>query len=262
MKGVVVALSLILLLTLISGCTPEEQNTGALMEVSPVEEQEAPSISAPNESHESQVKPANTQSVKVAQVIDGDTIKIEGGERVRYIGIDTPETVHPDEPIECYGKEASAKNKDLVDGQTVDLEKDVSERDKYGRLLRYVWVGDQLVNEYLVREGFAHSSTYPPDVKYQSRFLEAERLAREEGKGLWGNFCDTWQEPTPTKAPTPTMATSGNTQPGVGGNNTCDCSKTCGKMTSCEEAYFQLNNCGCTVRDGDNDGVPCESICL
>ncbi len=99
---------------------------------------------------------------KVIRVIDGDTIKIEGDKVIRYIGIDTPETVHPSKPVQCYGKEASDKNKELVEGKEVKLEKDVSETDKYGRLLRYIWLGDMLVNEYLVREGYAQSSTYPP----------------------------------------------------------------------------------------------------
>lgn len=125
----------------------------------------------------------------VVSVVDGDTIKIEGGEIVRYIGVDTPETVDPRRPLECFGKEASAKNKELVQGKVVELEKDVSDRDRYGRLLRYIWIGDTMVNEMLVREGFASVSTYPPDVKYVDRFLAAERLAREEKKGLWSGEC-------------------------------------------------------------------------
>ncbi len=139
----------------------------------------------------------------VVSVVDGDTIKIEGGEVVRYIGINTPETVAPNRPVECMGREASARNKELVQGKTVELEKDVSQRDRYGRLLRFVWVGDSLINEQLVREGFAQVSTYPPDVKYQSLFVEAQRLALEEKKGLWSGEC-----PLPvTATPKPTQAT-------------------------------------------------------
>lgn len=125
----------------------------------------------------------------VVSVVDGDTIKIEGGEVVRYIGMNTPETVAPRRPVECYGKEASTKNKELVQGKTVELEKDISERDTFGRLLRYVWIGDVLLNEYLVREGFAQVSTYPPDVKYVERLLAAQRLAVEEKKGMWSGDC-------------------------------------------------------------------------
>jgi len=125
---------------------------------------------------------------KVTRVIDGDTIEVDiGGKlyKVRYIGIDTPETVHPSKPVECFGKEASEKNRQLVEGKTVRLEKDVSEIDSYGRLLRYVWVGDNFVNDYLVRQGYAYASTYPPDVKYADQFVQAQREARENNRGLW-----------------------------------------------------------------------------
>lgn len=125
----------------------------------------------------------------VVAIVDGDTIKVEGGEIVRYIGMDTPETVDPRRPVECFGAEASAKNKELVQGKVVELEKDISERDTYGRLLRYVWMGDIFINEQLVREGFAYVSTFPPDVKYEERLLEAQRLARDEKKGLWSGAC-------------------------------------------------------------------------
>ncbi len=121
----------------------------------------------------------------VTRVIDGDTIEIEGGQKVRYIGIDTPETVDPRKPVQCFGVEASNRNKQLVDGKRVRLEKDISETDKYGRLLRYVYIDNIFVNLALVQGGFAYSSTYPPDVKYQNQFLEAERLAREQKIGLW-----------------------------------------------------------------------------
>jgi micrococcal nuclease len=129
-------------------------------------------------------------TVLVTRVIDGDTIEIEGGQRVRYIGIDTPETVDPRKPVQCFGVEASNHNKQLVEGKKVRLEKDISEADKYGRLLRYIYVGDTLVNLALVEDGFAHSSSYPPDVKYQDKFTEAEKEAREAKKGLW-NICPT-----------------------------------------------------------------------
>lgn len=220
----------------------------------------------------------NTAVVK--RVIDGDTVELESGSRVRYIGIDTPEF----NPTECYAEQAKIKNRELVEGKEVRLEKDVSNTDKYDRLLRYVWINDTMINELLVREGYAHSSTYPPDVKYQDRFREAERLAREEERSLWGDACNTptptkkststpttkptvkYYTPTPTTYVAPTSAYIPPPQPtestsGGGGSWICNCSKTCPNMSSCEEAYFQLNNCGCFVRDGDNDGVPCEIIC-
>lgn len=128
----------------------------------------------------------NQDLVLVTKVIDGDTIEIEGSQKVRYIGIDTPETVHPSKPVQCFGKEASNKNKELVQGKKVRLEKDVSETDKYGRLLRYVYLEDgTFINQVLVEEGYARISTYPPDVKYQEDFQNAEQQAREENLGLW-----------------------------------------------------------------------------
>ena len=126
-------------------------------------------------------------AITVTRVVDGDTVVISTGETLRYIGIDTPETVKPGTPVECYGKEASAKNKELVLGKTVTLERDISETDKYGRLLRYIYVGDTFVNDYLVRNGYANASTYPPDVKYSVRFKEAEKEARENKRGLWSD---------------------------------------------------------------------------
>lgn len=122
---------------------------------------------------------------KVIRVIDGDTIEIEGGERVRYIGIDTPETMDPRKPIQCFGVQASRKNKELVEGRKVRLERDIADRDKYNRLLRYVWVGDIFVNLELVKQGFAYSYSYPPDIKYQDQFIRAQEESKKANVGLW-----------------------------------------------------------------------------
>lgn len=136
-----------------------------------------------------------TETAKVIRVVDGDTIVVRRGsgggeERLRYIGIDTPETKKPDTPVQWMGPEASAANAALVEGRTVVLEKDVSETDRFGRLLRYVWLvdGDRwtLVDLELVGRGFAQVETDPPDVKYADRFLEAQRAARSAEVGLWG----------------------------------------------------------------------------
>jgi len=125
---------------------------------------------------------------KVSRVIDGDTIEIEGGERVRYIGIDTPETVDPRKPVQCFGVEASNKNKEMVVGKTVRLEKDTTDRDKYKRLLRYVYVGDTFINLEMVKQGFAYSYSYPPDIKFQKEILAAQQEAEKNKNGLW-NAC-------------------------------------------------------------------------
>ena len=101
---------------------------------------------------------------------------------MRYIGIDTPE-VHPD--LEAFGNEAWQANRRLVAGKEVRLERDVSETDKYGRLLRYVWVDDILVNAELVRQGLARAKVYPPDTKYQEYLEQMQAEARENGRGRW-----------------------------------------------------------------------------
>lgn len=131
------------------------------------------------------------ERVVVTRVVDGDTIEISSGKTVRFIGIDTPETVDPRRSVGCFGKEASNKTKDLLSGKEIILQKDVSETDKYRRLLRYIFLplpdGRILfVNDYLVREGFAKALTYPPDVKYNEQFRQAEKEAREGSRGLWG----------------------------------------------------------------------------
>jgi micrococcal nuclease len=134
-------------------------------------------------------RPPGLTEALVTKVIDGDTIEVEiegKSYKVRYIGIDTPELHHPERPVEYYAQEAYEKNKELVEGKMVLLKKDISETDSYGRLLRYVYVGDVFVNAYLVQHGYALVATYPPDVKYQEYFLELQREAREAGRGLWG----------------------------------------------------------------------------
>lgn len=133
------------------------------------------------------------QVAQVSRVIDGDTIEVvlpdDTTEKVRYIGIDTPETVHPTEPVGCFGPEASEYNKALVDDKTVWLELDVQERDRYGRLLAYVHLvsdSQAMVNAILLSQGFAQIYTFPPNVKHVDRFLALEREARDAHRGLWG----------------------------------------------------------------------------
>jgi len=124
--------------------------------------------------------PATLAAILVTRIIDGDTIELENGEKVRYIGVDTPEK----SGNECFNKEATAINRELVEGKKVTLIKDVSERDRYGRLLRYVYVDDLFVNLELVQQGFAQASTYPPDVKFQTIFQTAQETARQANLGL------------------------------------------------------------------------------
>ena len=122
-----------------------------------------------------------TNTISVTIVIDGDTVVISSGEKVRYIGIDTPEVF----PEEAFGQEATKANRELVLGKSVRLEKDISETDKYNRLLRYVWVDDTMVNVELVRRGLAVAKAYPPDTKYRALLEAAESEAILAGRGMW-----------------------------------------------------------------------------
>lgn len=141
---------------------------------------------------ESQSKPNNVPAgaipAKVTRVIDGDTFEatVQGKtEKVRMILVDTPETVHPDKPAEPYGKEASDFTKQMLEGKDVYLELDAQERDQYGRLLAYVWIGDKLYNKMLLEKGFARVAVYPPNVKYVDEFRAVQKKAQEQGIGIW-----------------------------------------------------------------------------
>ena len=129
-------------------------------------------------------------SVEVLRVIDGDTIEIDYDgkkESLRMIGIDTPESVHPDQTKNIpYGKISSDFTKEKLEGKTVDIEFDTSHRDQYGRLLAYVYLDGELYNKLILEEGHALVSTFPPNVRYVDVFTEAQSNARSAGKGLWG----------------------------------------------------------------------------
>jgi len=148
-----------------------------------------PSAPKPTKPCPGQIIPTVTseKTYKVIKVIDGDTIEIENGQKVRYIGVDTAEMDDKDPVKLCYAQKAFEKNKELVEGKEIRLGKDVSEKDKYGRLLRYVYVGETFVNDYLTRSGFASAVTYPPDIKYQKQFQEAQREAKDNNLGLWNS---------------------------------------------------------------------------
>ncbi len=135
---------------------------------------------------------ARLETVRILRVIDGDTVVTHSGDRIRYIGVDTPETRHPRRPVECLGAEAKETNRKLVEGKVVFLESDVSETDRYGRSLRYVFLPDArgrpafFVNAELAALGLARAKFYPPDISRKNKIREAERKARLAGKGIWG----------------------------------------------------------------------------
>ncbi len=124
----------------------------------------------------------------VIRVIDGDTVVLNTGQTVRYIGIDTPELRHPQTGKQCYGEEAKQANEALLAGHQVQLVTDISETDRYGRLLRYLYRDDGVfVNDALVRAGFAFAYPYPPDVREQPLLRESQADAKQKGLGVWSN---------------------------------------------------------------------------
>lgn len=159
----------------------------------------------------------------VERVVDGDTFVTRDGSRVRLIGVNTPEISGR---AEHYGEEAAAYTKRMLTGQTVWMFRDVSETDRYGRLLRFIFIqGDPLMfNERLVREGYANAATYPPDVSLADRFREAERKARSAGSGLWGGGDDAAsvadEQPLPDDAE---AASDGAEERGAEGESAASC---------------------------------------
>jgi micrococcal nuclease len=197
-----------------------------------------------------QPKPPAVVWLPVVRVVDGDTIEVNrGGEQVtlRLIGIDTPETVHPTEPVGCWGPEASAQAHKLLDGQSVRLEYDASQGrlDKYDRTLAYVWLRDgRMFNEVMIKGGFAEEYTYDGAYRYQQRFRTAEHAAQQRDAGVWSSECE-------QPAPPP--------KPAVDDNDP--------RFDTCGEAIdngYGPYNAGTDpeydwYRDADSDGVVCES---
>lgn len=238
----------------------------SIVEVSP------PPIKPSSSSVEEAASVTGLQEAQVIYVVDGDTIDVlvNGTEhRVRYILVDTPETKHPEKPVEPFGPEASEANRQLVEGKTVFLEKDVSETDQYGRLLRYVYVGDLMVNEELLRRGMAQVATFPPDVKYVDRFLEVQRQAQAAGVGMWGSQSVTEQPtltPIPVEAPPVVEAPPpANGSSYSGPYDPFGPDRDCGDFSTHAEAqaFYETAGGPATDRhrlDRDRDGSACEDL--
>jgi len=184
---------------------------------------------------------STTNLYDVVKVVDGDTldVRINGTvERLRLIGINTPETVDPRKPVECFGIEASNKAKTVLAGKKVSLEADSSqdERDKYGRLLRYVFLEDGTnFNLMMVRDGFAYEYTYETPYKYQKEFKSAQKDAQTQKLGLWGNLCNSGSSITqPPVSVAPVVPTNtGSTECTIKGN-----------INSKGEKIFHVIGCG------------------
>lgn len=205
----------------------------------------------------------------VIKVVDGDTITVNvngKNETVRLIGLDTPETVDPRKPVQCFGEQASEKAKELLTGKSVRIEMDPSqgERDKYGRLLAYVFLEDgTLFNKLIIKEGFGHEYTYNLPYKYREEFTEAEKTARKEKKGLWAPQACTEQASQINAENSPQISADINTS-----GKMYDCSQNaynCSSFKTQAEAQYVFDLCGGDKNDihkldRDMDGKVCESL--
>jgi len=222
--------------------------------------------------------PAGVRKARVQEIVDGDTIKVSIGHdrfTVRLIGIDTPELHDPNTPVECYGQEAANYLASIIPHKTlIYLDKDVSETDRYDRLLRSVWVEQgegryRLVQDAMVRDGYAVLDTFPPDVEYVDYLTMAQDSAQAAGRGLW-SVCG--GADTPLAQPTPAPAPAAPSASGVGlaSQGSCDPSYP----GVCIPPVSQAGDLDCgdipyrrfTVLppdphnfDGDHDGIGCES---
>jgi endonuclease YncB( thermonuclease family) len=140
--------------------------------------------------YDESIKTKQGEWIKVAEAVDGDTVVLVNGDRLRYIGIDTPEKNDPRKPVQCFAREASEKNKQLVEGKMIRFFKDVNQYDIYGRWLGFVYLEDgTFVNEELVKHGFAFAYHYVPDISKSEVFNAAEKYARDNRFGLWSGSC-------------------------------------------------------------------------
>ncbi len=202
----------------------------------------------------------------VVKVIDGDTVNInKDGEIVtlRLIGLDTPETVHPSKPVECFGKEASDFAKEMLTGKQVRIEMDSSQGTygKYGRTLAYVYLKDGThFNKYMIKEGYGYEYTYDLPYKYQAEFKQAQKEAQANKRGLWApNVCDDEVEE-------PKNIYTAQEQAANAGGYICSYNAyNCGDFNTHLEAQTAYDACGGVSNDihkldKDKDGSACESL--
>ncbi|CAH1206003.1 SPbeta prophage-derived endonuclease YokF [Paenibacillus allorhizoplanae] len=266
-KQIVRAGIFLLLIMVVSACSSSQVDVGIA----------TPSAAA-SASNKATVKGTDKSTInkripaKVVRVVDGDTMKIsftDGGkdkeETIRLLLVDTPESVDPEKPVQPFALEASNYAKTMLTGQDVQLELDVSERDKYGRLLCYLYIGDKMFNELLLENGYARVAyIYPPNVKYVDQFREIQKKAQQKALNIWSveNYAqeDGYHEgvvkggaaaspkSTTTPKPVTTLQPKANTT-----YNSCKEANAAGayKIKKGEPGYS-------AKLDGDGDGVACE----
>lgn len=279
-KDVLIIVGTIVGALVLLGVLPSSPATAELSQGTPIE-QMVEEASAP-----SQPLPARSDLVSVVSVTDGDTFKVQiDGEvqTVRIVGINTPETVDPRQPVECFGAEASTALTARLTNAQVSLESDPtqSNTDRYGRLLRFVFLPDSTdVGLEMIRQGYAQSVSYGSKPHaYANAYALAEKEAQDNQAGLWSPTACVMASPTPTATPVPTpvvtprptpvptraptpvpQPVTPQTQTAPASGWSCNCQKTCPNL-SCAEAQFQLNSCGCSQRDADKDGLACDAQC-
>ena len=206
-----------------------------------------------------------SSTYEVVKVVDGDTLTIKKGGKnvtIRMIGLDTPETVDPRKPVQCFGIEASNKAKELLTGKSVQIETDISQGvlDKYDRLLAYVYLPDgRMFNHYMISAGYGHEYTYNLPYKYQKQFQTAEARAELAKKGLWADdACANSISPTATPWITPLPDN-------LGGYECTRNTYNCADFSTQAESQRAFDSCGGArndihILDQDRDGYACESL--
>lgn len=230
--------------------------------------QTAAPVQTPQEQQETAKQETTTTpkriTAKVIEVIDGDTIKVSingSAETVRFLLIDTPETKHPSKHVQPFGPEASKFTANLLNGKQVELEKDITERDKYGRLLFYVYIDGKSAQEQLLAKGLARVSIYPPDVKYVDKYRAIQDQARKGGIGIWsienyaqedGYHTEAQKPVQPAPQPTPQPAPQPKPAQNIYYRN-------CAEARAAGVAPLYQGDPGYrSGLDRDHDGVACE----
>lgn len=289
MKTKLVIFTLFAIMAL-SACSNAETDSKAVTNIpvtasatpsaSPIPSPSATVVPTPTKEQAKQDTPSNNKLIpaKILKVVDGDTMKVsynESGkvkeETIRLLLVDTPESVDPDKAVQPFALDASKYAKDTLSDKEVKIEIDVSERDKYGRLLCYLYIGDKMFNEMLLENGYARVAyVYPPNVKYVDKFREIQKTAQQKGINIWSveNYAqeDGFHEgvvkakespsPTPVPTVTPKPVPKAETNNGSSSNvhyNNCTEAKAAGAYN------IKRGQPGYSSKlDRDDDGVACE----
>lgn len=260
------AVACLLFIVMAAGCSSQSVETQATASATP-----AAKKAAATKKPATAPRANNRIDAKVVRVVDGDTMKVsftDDGkakeETIRLLLVDTPESVDPEKPVQPFALDASNYAKNMLTGKDVQLELDVSERDKYGRLLCYLYIGDRMFNELLLENGYARVAyIYPPNVKYVDQFREIQKTAQQKALNIWSveNYAqeDGFHEgeakgkANAVATPSPTPTSKSTAKSGTVTYNSC-------KEANAAGAYgIKKGEPGYSAKlDGDHDGIACE----